>query len=194
MRFKFWTLIVWACAALVLGLLITNARGQQRAPDTSVRLVMVYDYGPKSIRMMDVVSRLKAAGYDAVSTYADDPRNKPYLERFKITKARLPFFVMYRGHEALEEVWDTLTERALVEWFHRAARSESSLGYINGAAPSKSQAFLTALDKPALKWRLSPGSCGMLGCTAHGGGWVLEKELWNASCPNGTCPSGRCPR
>ena len=35
-----------------------------------------------------------------------------------------------------------------------------------------------AIDRDFLQknhWRLSPGTCGMLGCAAHGGGWILEK-------------------
>ena len=41
-------------------------------------------------------------------------------------------------------------------------------------------------------WRLSPGSCGMLGCSLHGGGWIEEPGAALAE-PTGCQNGGCCP-
>jgi len=56
---------------------------------------------------------------------------------------------------------------------------------------------LTELDRQFLKrnhWRLSPGTCGMLGCEVHGGGWVEveEAETEQAAETGGGCAGGVC--
>lgn len=56
---------------------------------------------------------------------------------------------------------------------------------------------LTELDRQFLRrnhWRLSPGTCGMLGCEVHGGGWVEveEAETEQAAETGGGCAGGVC--
>lgn len=50
---------------------------------------------------------------------------------------------------------------------------------------------LAPADRRAVEryhWRLTPGSCGMLGCPVHGGGWRLVPSAGPG------CAAGRCGR
>lgn len=94
-------------------------------------------------------------------------------------------------------------------WWYRAPASaavwRATLRELGIAVPEQSQNSATQrwlqsldpIDRRAVEtyhYRLSPGSCGMLGCPIHGGGWQLVPGPAGGACPTGTCPTGRCPR
>lgn len=102
----------------------------------------------------------------------DDPNQKQWIELYGIES--VPFFVAYRGHEALEEANELMSLEEVLGWL---GRLEQGLPPDPGGKFRKceAQASLKPVDREYLQMRLTPGSCGMLGCMAHGGGWVTEK-------------------
>jgi hypothetical protein len=137
--------------------------------------------------VLPIAYALTQAKYNILLANMDRPENAPYSLRYGIR--RLPHYTIYRGHEAVESTEGLAGERELGLWYHRAFRREESGGRF---LRDQSQAFLGPADRVFLQRRISPGSCGMLGCGAHGGGVVTEyaTQPTRAECPGGVCPRG----
>ncbi len=130
----------------------------------------------------------------------DDPKMKQWMEVYSI--ASVPYYVTYRGHEALEVTEGLMSLEEVLGWL---GRLEQKLPPDADSRFKKCEAqdSLKPVDREYLQQRLTPGSCGMLGCMAHGGGWITEtlpakpdaekpKGHWETrpgACP--TCPSTR---
>lgn len=131
-----------------------------------VRLLVIYDGSPACVRMFPVFKAVEAAGHGIVYANANRPENREHLARFHVSQ--LPVMVMYSAHEARDFTFGEMDQGRLIEWFSRTA--EGPLTY----ARSDSQDFLDPLDRPLLRQTWSPGTCWMLGCPIHGGGFHLE--------------------
>jgi len=141
--------------------------------------------------------------WSIVSVDGDDPRASQWIDMYGINT--YPYYITYRGHEALEVANGVMTEQELQEWLGRV-QNNGPVPVNSRFAKATAQKSLEAVDREYLQLRLAPGSCGMLGCMAHGGGWVTETVKgptpkaaghWEdrvvAGCPSGNCPSGGCP-
>jgi len=130
----------------------------------------------------------------------EDPKVKQWLEVYQI--ASVPYYITYRGHEALEVAEGLMTLEEALGWLGRVEQKlpPDADGRFKKCTAQDS---LKPIDREYLQMRLTPGSCGMLGCMAHGGGWITElanetpetkkpKGHWEMQpglCP--TCPSTR---
>lgn len=145
-----------------------------REPDIGIRMVVVYDSSKDCLDMVPVLRKIRSQGYDVVYADARKEGNKGLLTEFEVKK--LPFYVMYRGHEAIETCFGKYSDASLIKWMNRIqAGLPIPVVQGNTYAPSDSQKNLTQEDKSYLRYRMAPGTCGMLGCRAHGGGMILER-------------------
>lgn len=157
------------CLLALLVLLCTPAHAQQA--DNRMCLLVAYDQGETSRQMMPVLKRLMQAGYDLRFIDVLKPANKPYLEWFDFS-GQAPHYVVYAGHEALEQANGTMTAAALAQWHNQVARGEATgrakvqgqRGYLKNAPENMTY----------LRRVIDPPSCGMLWCAVHAGGPVLE--------------------
>jgi hypothetical protein len=133
----------------------------------TVRLVVVF----ATVEQAKPALALKRAGYDVVFAQINDPANLEWIDRLKIDRAKLPWYQIYRGHQAIEVYAGQATVQSLAAWYHRIARGERST--VKNVMPATNQDFLQPEDRRELRWVMSPGTCGMLGCQAHGGGMRL---------------------
>jgi thiol-disulfide isomerase/thioredoxin len=175
--------------------------------DTGLSLVMVTSKtcGPCQ-KMRPILDRVGGA-WSVRYIDADNPQAKQWLEVYGITS--VPYYVTYRGHEAIEVANGLMSLEEVLGWLGRVEQGlppDADSRFKRCAA----QDSLKPLDREYLQMRLTPGSCGMLGCMAHGGGWVTEtvagapdvakpKGHWEvravqqSGCPGGSCPTGGCP-
>lgn len=128
------------------------------------------------------------AGYKVVfadwETNWNNARHQPWIRQFDIRE--MPFYVLHRGHEIVEVTSGrVLSPREVGSWI---AGVESGQQVYR---KSKAQAHLAAADRVYYRRRLAPGSCGMLGCVAHGGGLVLDRVTLPAAPSGVEVPAGR---
>lgn len=88
------------------------------------------------------------------------------------------------------QAWWYKAPQSAAVW--RATLRELGIAVAEQSPGATTQTWLNSLDPvdrravESYHYRLSPGSCGMLGCPIHGGGWQLV--------PGSGCASGRCGR
>jgi thiol-disulfide isomerase/thioredoxin len=129
---------------------------------SSLRLVCLFDQSTRYV--LPMIYKLGQLKYNVAVADMSKPENKPYMDRLKIT--RLPTYIIYKGHEAIEQTEGSITEKELIAWYRRASNSEYSGGRF--IFPT-SQDFLGDLDRVYMRQRLTSASCGMFGCPMHGG-------------------------
>jgi thiol-disulfide isomerase/thioredoxin len=138
----------------------------------------------------------------------DDPDMKQLMEVYQITS--VPYYVTFRGHEALEVADGLMSLEEVLGWL---GRLEQKLPADPGSRFKRctAQDTLTPADRVYLQLQISPGSCKMLGCLTHPGSWTMKKLKdvpdekkppghWEVrsvqsagGCPGGNCPGGGCP-
>lgn len=129
---------------------------------SSLQLVCFFDQDTKYV--LPVIYKLGQLKYNVAVADMSKPENKPYMDRLKIT--RLPTYIIYKGHEAIEQTEGSITEKELIAWYNRASNSEYSGGRFTFPT---SQDFLGDLDRVYMRQRLTNASCQMFGCPMHGG-------------------------
>ena len=168
--------------------------------DTGLSLVMVTSKGCLPCQKMKPILDRVGGKWTIKYVDFDDPKVKQWLEVYSIQA--VPYYVTYRGHEALEVTDGILSLEEVLGWL---GRLEQKLPPDADGRFKKCEAqdSLKPIDREYLQQRLTPGSCGMLGCMAHGGGWITEtvpakpdaekpKGHWETRpgpCP--TCPATR---
>lgn len=173
--------------------------------DTGLSLVMVTSKSCAPCQKMKPIMDRVGGAWSVRYIDADNPQAKQWLEVYQITS--VPYYVTYRGHEAIEVADGLMTLEEVLGWLGRVEQGlppDADSRFKRCAA----QDSLKPVDREYLQMRMTPGSCGMLGCMAHGGGWVTEtvpavpdaakpKGHWevrpSSSCPGGSCPTGGCP-
>jgi thiol-disulfide isomerase/thioredoxin len=168
--------------------------------DTGLSLVMVTSKSCTPCQKMKPILDRVGGKWAIKYVDFDDPKMKQWMEVYSIQA--VPYYVAYRGHEALEVTDGLMSLEEVLGWL---GRLEQKLPSDPGSRFKKCEAqdSLKPIDREYLQQRLTPGSCGMLGCMAHGGGWITEtvpakpdaekpKGHWETRpgpCP--TCPSTR---
>lgn len=142
--------------------------------EDSITLVVAYDNSEASRKMFPALAKLRQMGYNIVYADIQKEDNAQHLRWFEINQINMPCYLMYMGHEAFEKCSGQMTEYDIAMWYHRAFRGERTPQM---RQPTEQNKYLqnSELNKVYLKQRLTPGSCGMLGCQAHGGGVILEQ-------------------
>lgn len=141
--------------------------------------------------MKDVAKELRAEGwnvrYQDIEETPDDKWTKYHKEISRGVPHRLTLVdgkPWYHGHGARDKEW-------LTDWLKRA---ENRWRDLHGLEPVPFEAHgATNLESPVDReyfyrehWRLTPGTCGMMGCTAHGGGREKVVERVPIKRPTGT--------
>lgn len=162
----------------LLALLVCTILGGEpeltREAFEDVRMVVVYDNSKDCLDMIPVLKKVREQGYDVVYADARKQANKELLTKFDIKQ--LPFYIMYRGHEATETAYGKYSDKSLAKWIGRVQKGlPIPTTQAETYTPSDSQKELTQEDRSYLRYRMTPGTCGMLGCRAHGGGMILER-------------------
>lgn len=204
---KAW-ILVWLSIVTLLGCLVMSTCGADHLlispvkpltaamPTTSLQVELLMfgaEWCEPCKQMTPIIRRMRERGYKIFHARVDKPKWDQLTKAHRADKHALPFFVIGVDGRAWK-IWEGRTsERKLIERWQEA---ENEWRRRHGKPPRQYQPIVvpTEEDQEYLEenhWRLTPGTCGMLGCVAHGGGWMLEK---GSSYSGDTCPSGRCPR
>jgi thiol-disulfide isomerase/thioredoxin len=141
-----------------------------RDPDRGLTVVLVTSEKAKQDcqEMRAILGRVEPP-WKVSYVDADNPKVAQWLEVYGIKTT--PYLITHRGHEALQVTEGTLTEEELSEWLAMVQEGKPAVGRFR---KSTAQDSLELVDREYLQMRMAPGSCGMLGCMAHGGGWITE--------------------
>jgi len=130
-------------------------------------VLFVHSAKPEQLRLLLELRKAYERGYPVRYGFADRGGNPEYLAFWNLKTT--PLYIMSRQHRALETTSDALDADQIAAWFLRQ-QGEGDLVPQDFPTPAVHQQRLAPLDRRYLRYQLSPGSCGMLGCTAHGGG------------------------
>jgi len=130
-------------------------------------VLFVHSNKPEQLALLPELRRAYERGYPVRYGFSDQGRNPEYLAFWRLSAT--PLYIMSRAHHAIECTSDTLDADQIAAWFSRQ-QGEGDRGSQDEPRPATHQQRLAPLDRRYLRYQLSPGSCGMLGCTAHGGG------------------------
>ena len=130
-------------------------------------VLFVHSNKPEQLLLLPELRKAYERGYPVRFGYADRGRNPEYLAFWRLSAT--PLYIMSRAHRALETTSEPLDVQQIAAWFLRQ-QGEGDLDSQDEPRPATHQQRLAPLDRRYLRYQLSPGSCGMLGCTAHGGG------------------------
>jgi len=191
---------------------ITSVKQAEESPDipiptpktdTGLSLVMVTSKTCAPCQKMKPILDRVGGKWTVNYVDFDDPDMKQLMEVYQITS--VPYYVTYRGHEALEVADGLMSLEEILGWL---GRLEQKLPPDPGGRFKRctAQDSLTPADREYLQLQISPGSCKMLGCLTHPGAWVAKKlpdvpdekkppghwELRSVQ-PAGGCPGGNCP-
>ena len=184
----------------IIDLPIPNDLPVPNEEDTGLTLVMVMSQQCLPCQAMKPILNRVGGQWKVKYVDYDDPGTKQWLEVYSIES--VPYYVTYRGHEALEVAQGEMSFEEVLGWLSRVAQNvpaEPGSRFVKSWA----QDSLKKVDRTYLQKRMAPGSCGMLGCLAHGGGWIQElvTEVPDSQKPKGhwetvpgpcpTCPSTR---
>lgn len=123
---------------------------------------------PEQKALLIELGKARQAGVDALWGDATIPMNREHLAHWGLTGT--PLYILYCGHRVVTQYRGRLTERQIVDWFARARRDAPAPVW---SQPSTYQNRLAVQDRPRYRQVMTPGSCGMAGCQAHGGGMRL---------------------
>lgn len=157
--------------AILLLATIAAAPAQPIAADSrypGYTLVLFIDSRkPEQLALLPDLRKAYELGYPLRYGFTNAGNNPEYLAYWGLTDT--PIYIMHRGHRALESSTQPHDLPLIQAWFRRQ-QGEGDLGDQDEPKPATHQQRLKPDDRRYLRWQLSPGSCGMLGCTAHGGG------------------------
>lgn len=158
-------------------------------------------------RMKDGLGKLRSKGWDVYYNDVETTQNTRWTRYHRQTSTAVPHLVMWVDDEPWEQAVGEKPTAWIEDWLNRAANAWR-VDHGVEPVPFKAYGETTASDPLDREyfyrehWRMTPGTCGMLGCTVHGGGWVKERtkvfkdeverdeeSVVGSTCP--TCAKGR---
>jgi len=133
-----------------------------------VRLVLfIDDQAPGAAHSHQTATEAQNLGAHVLVGHLSRGNNRAWTQHHGIT--RFPCWIGYIGHHASAPVYRDLKPAVLWDW-HQALVALDRQRQTAFPSPAPWQAALPAEDRLHLRYHCKPGSCGMLGCAAHGGG------------------------
>jgi thiol:disulfide interchange protein len=111
-----------------------------------------------------IVREMQERSYPIELADADEPKNRATLRKYRIEQ--LPAYIIYYRDKPVEYCEGPRSRAALVDWISDEQIKRAKSGPLTN--PEDARFFREK------HWVLSRGTCGMLGCSIHGGGWVLR--------------------
>jgi len=151
---------------------VVPATAEVRERDDSLGITMFYSSECSVCMAMETeLKQLEAAGYVVGRVNIADPKQKEIVRHYGITL--VPYVVVYRGHEAVQEVTGFVRALDLARWVHRVARLEGPVGRF---LRCRAQDDLGPEGRKYLQRAMSGPSCRMLWCQ-NASHWASNRTI-----------------